>query len=88
MTHARLNGRVLTIEPTDRGFGYAIFEGPELIDFGERRIRGENPTYTHRACTHETTRQLRKASPPAAAGSDSSTAKLVDRMWWLIVCGG
>jgi hypothetical protein len=32
---------VLAIDPTHRGFGYAVFEGPDLlVDWGERNIRG------------------------------------------------
>jgi hypothetical protein len=33
--------RVLAIDPTHRGFGYVIFEGPEfLIDWGVRHVEG------------------------------------------------
>jgi hypothetical protein len=33
--------RVLSIDPTHRGFGYVIFEGPErLIDWGTRHVQG------------------------------------------------
>src|SRR6266851_5456759 len=33
--------RVLAIDPTHRGFGYVIFEGPErLIDWGTRHVQG------------------------------------------------
>jgi RNase H-fold protein (predicted Holliday junction resolvase) len=34
--------RVLAIDPTHRGFGYAVFEGPDLlVDWGERNIWGQ-----------------------------------------------
>lgn len=34
--------RALAIDPTHRGFGYAVFEGPDLlVDWGERNIRGQ-----------------------------------------------
>src|SRR6266851_653660 len=33
--------RVLAIDPTHRGFGYVIFEGPDfLIDWGVRHVEG------------------------------------------------
>src|SRR5216684_4167413 len=33
--------RVLAIDPTRRGFGYVVFEGPDfLIDWGVRNVRG------------------------------------------------
>jgi hypothetical protein len=33
--------RVLAIDPTHRGFGYVILEGPErLIDWGTRHVPG------------------------------------------------
>lgn len=33
--------RILAIDPTHRGFGYVVFEGPErLIDWGVRNIQG------------------------------------------------
>src|SRR5229473_2319040 len=33
--------RILAIDPTHRGFGYAIFEGPDfLIDWGVRHVEG------------------------------------------------
>jgi hypothetical protein len=33
--------RVLTIDPTHRGFGYVMFEGPNrLIDWGVRQVQG------------------------------------------------
>src|ERR1700683_545892 len=37
-----IKARVLAVDPTHRGFGYAIFEGPDLlVDWGERNIRGQ-----------------------------------------------
>src|SRR6266478_7423441 len=43
MTRASsMEARVLAVDPTHRGFGYAIFEGPDLlVDWGERNIRGQ-----------------------------------------------
>lgn len=35
--------RVLAIDPTHRGFGYVVFEGPEfLVDWGIRTVNGRN----------------------------------------------
>src|SRR5882672_2531225 len=35
--------RVLAIDPISRGFGFAVFEGPErLIDWGVAHVRGED----------------------------------------------
>src|SRR5947209_1334462 len=34
--------RILAIDPTHRGFGYVIFEGPEqLIDWGVKHVEGQ-----------------------------------------------
>jgi hypothetical protein len=34
--------RVLALDPTHRGFGYVIFEGPDLlIDWGGRHVQGQ-----------------------------------------------
>jgi len=43
MTRSRTaEARVLAIDPTHRGFGYVVFEGPEvLVDWGVRNIRGQ-----------------------------------------------
>jgi hypothetical protein len=43
MTRSRTaEARVLAIDPIHRGFGYVVFEGPEvLVDWGVRNIRGQ-----------------------------------------------
>ncbi|MEX2116820.1 MAG: hypothetical protein WEB37_08030 [Bacteroidota bacterium] len=39
--------RILAIDPTSRGFGFAVLEGPErLIDWGVVQVRGDR----HRRC--------------------------------------
>lgn len=39
--HHHAEKRILAIDPTHRGFGYVIFEGPSfLVDWGVRNVRG------------------------------------------------
>lgn len=43
MTHRLAPDRVLAIDPTNKGFGFAVFEGPSrLIDWGVRRAMATN----------------------------------------------
>ena len=42
MNERHLEKRILGIDPMYRGFGYVVFEGPDLlIDWGVRRVTGE-----------------------------------------------
>jgi hypothetical protein len=44
--------RVLAVDPTHRGFGYVILEGPErLIDWGVRHVQGQKNKASLRAAT-------------------------------------
>jgi Holliday junction resolvasome RuvABC endonuclease subunit len=44
--------RILAIDPTHRGFGYVLFEGPErLIDWGVRHVLGQKNKASLRAAT-------------------------------------
>jgi Holliday junction resolvasome RuvABC endonuclease subunit len=38
--HSVNNQRVLAIDPTSRGFGFAVLESSELIDYGIREAKG------------------------------------------------
>lgn len=54
MTRSRTTeARVLAIDPTRRGFGYTVFEGPDLpVDWGERNIRGQKNAGSVEAVAH------------------------------------
>ena len=42
MTYPSLTARVLAIDPTTKGFAYAVFEGPDLLlDWGSTQVRLE-----------------------------------------------
>lgn len=49
MTYPSAERRVLAVDPTHRGFGYVIFEGPRLIDWGTRRLGGNKNKASLRA---------------------------------------
>ena len=42
-THKRNNTRVLAVDPTTKGFGFVVFEGPhKLIDWGTANVGRAN----------------------------------------------
>lgn len=45
-------GRVLALDPTCQGFGFAVFEGPEkLVDWGRKQVRADR----NRTCVKKVT---------------------------------
>ena len=59
-THRRLT-RVLAIDPTNRGCGFAVLEGPtRLIDWGNKRVVGRN---VNAGCIAAVVRLLRWYEP-------------------------
>jgi Holliday junction resolvasome RuvABC endonuclease subunit len=61
--------RILAIDPTQRGFGYVIFEGPNfLVDWGVRDVGGaENPR-----CAQAVARLIEHYTPSALILEDAS----------------
>ncbi len=61
MTTCRRLTRVLAIDPTNRGCGFAVFEGPtRLIDWGIKRVGGRN---VNAGCIAAVVRLLRWYEP-------------------------
>jgi hypothetical protein len=57
MTKRPTAERVLAIDPTRRGFGYVVFEGPDfLIDWGIKNVRGPKDIRSLRAFIQLVTR--------------------------------
>lgn len=62
------NMRVLAIDPTHRGFGYVIFEGPlRLVDWGTRDVRGAK----NACCVQAVSRLVELYRPDAMILEDS-----------------
>jgi hypothetical protein len=72
MTRPRTaEARVLAIDPTHRGFGYVVFEGPDLlVDWGERNIRGQKNAGSVEAVT----RLIERYQPDVLVVEDPSSA--------------
>lgn len=66
------NVRILAIDPTTKGFGYAVLEGPEsLIDWGLVGVRGEkNP-----ACLQRLARLLDDFAPGLLVIEDCASGR-------------
>ncbi len=63
------NMRVLAIDPTHRGFGYAVFEGPlRLVDWGTRDVRGAKNV----SCIEATARLIALYRPSALIVEDGA----------------
>jgi hypothetical protein len=61
--------RIVAIAPAPRGFGYAVFEGPELIDWGLKgtsRLRGRH----HAWCVRQAERLFEEFVPEVLAVND------------------
>jgi hypothetical protein len=49
----RIEHRILAVDPTHRGFGYVVFEGPDfLVDWGVRNVRGPKNSCCVQAISH------------------------------------
>jgi Holliday junction resolvasome RuvABC endonuclease subunit len=59
--------RVLAIDPSSRGFGFAIFEGPEnLIDWGVKQVKGSK----NRECLRRIERLMEYYQPEVIVVED------------------
>jgi hypothetical protein len=61
MTYPSLTARVLAIDPTTKGFAYAVFEGPDLLlDWGSTQVRLERK---NALCLKRVEELLRRYAP-------------------------
>lgn len=87
-THDR--ERVLAIQPTTRGFGFAVFEGPqEPIDWGVKEVRKNK----NAVCLRKITELVELYEPRVLitedyAGEGSRRAKRIERLVRDIACLG
>lgn len=59
--------RVLAIDPTSQGFGFAVLEGPDrLVDWGVKHVRGER-NYRNRRCLEQVSRLIAWYQPDVLA---------------------
>jgi RNase H-fold protein (predicted Holliday junction resolvase) len=72
MTRASVRShRVLAIDPTNRGFGFAVLEGPtRLVDWGVKRVKGTN---VNGACLAAVVRMMRWYEPDVLVLEDCGT---------------
>lgn len=64
--------RVLAVDPTAHGFGYALFEGPRrLVDWGTTDIRGNK----HAAALKKTEELVRRYQPAVLVVEDCGHAR-------------
>ena len=55
--------RVLAIDPTTKGFGFAVLEGPEvLVDWGMKQVRGDL-SRRNRRCLEEILKMITRFQP-------------------------
>jgi Holliday junction resolvasome RuvABC endonuclease subunit len=73
--------RVLAIDPTSRGFGYAVLEGPErLIDWGVVQVRDDKES----ACLKRIERLIERYVPDVIVLEDSPRSRRCARVRQLI----
>ena len=67
-----LSLRVLAVDPSTRGFGYALFEGPDrLVDWGTKDIRKDK----HAAALQKTEELIRRYEPAVLVMEDFGHAR-------------
>src|SRR5450755_651607 len=67
-----LSLRVLAVDPSTHGFGYALFEGPRrLVDWGTKDIRGDK----HAAAIQKTEELIRRYQPAVFVVEDCGDTK-------------
>jgi Holliday junction resolvasome RuvABC endonuclease subunit len=68
--HPLREPRVLALDPSSRGFGFAVFEGPDaLIDWGVKQVKGSK----HRECLSRIERLMDHYQPEMVVVEDCAS---------------